>query len=164
MDEERYNFIRARLTIDPMRLTEDLIELPQHQQEASEGAADAQRLSDEAKDILDQTKAQTADSIRNDPDLKKQPSEAQITSEILLDDNVRDALATLRETEYELALWKSLADGMRAKSTAITTISRLIEAGYTSPTAIYQQRRAQINEKRQARVGGPNSRGPLGLD
>ena len=148
VDDVHYRSMKARLIIDTLRLTEELTELPQMQQEAAEFAAEAQRQRDEAKDLLEQIKAEAAANIRlMDVDARKPRSETQISSEILLDDTVREAVASLRNCEYDLSLWKSVADGLRSKSAAIKVISDLIAAGYTSPQSIYSDRRTRPRER-----------------
>lgn len=154
MDEQRYVELKSFLPVDQMRLTEELMELPQRQMDASEGAAEAALYRDQCKDLVDQAKADAAADIRNlDINERKPRSETQIASEIMLDEKVREALADLRNAEYDLATWKALSDSMRTKSSSIRAIADLIQAGYTTPNAVLTQRRGAINQQRQALKG-----------
>lgn len=147
-DQDNYNAIKAKLIIDPIHMTEELFELPQLQTDATEAVAECQRIRDEAKDALDIAQAEAAAELRYaDPDSKKQPSEALIKSELLLNEAVQTAMEVLRDAEYNLSLWKSLADGIRAKSYAISKIADLIQAGYTTPNTMYSDRRRNFPQR-----------------
>lgn len=152
LDQDSYNHIKTKLVIDPVRLTEELVELPQYQSDASEAVAECQRVRDEAKDYLEITIAGAAANIRYDENNAKKPSEAQIESELLLNEEVQTAMETLRDAEYNLNLWKALADGLRSKSFAISKIADLIQSGYTTPTSLYAERRTNIDRERKQLV------------
>jgi hypothetical protein len=141
MDQDIYDRLKFKLVIDTTRLTEELEELPQLQSDASDGYAEAQRDRDDAKDTLEIAKATAAELLRYDLAMPKQRSEATISSELLLDPNVQAAMEAFRIAEYNLSVWKSVADSMRSKKDAIRTISDLIASGYTTPTAIYSTRK-----------------------
>lgn len=153
-DQDKFDRLKGRLTIDPMRLTEELIELPSLQQEASEMTAEWQKARDEAKDALELMKATVGYDIRSDTAYQRKPPEDQIKSEVLLSEDVQTANAALNDAEYNLSLWKSLADGMRAKSFAIGKIGDLISSGYTTPNSIYAERRTVINRERKRLLEG----------
>lgn len=158
-DQDTYNRIKSALLIDPMRLTEELMTMPQLQSDASEGFAEAQRERDEAKDVLDIAKSTASAELRYPPEEPispglpaKQPkalSEERIKSEIVLDQNVQDAMDALRTAEYNLALWKGLADSVRAKNGAIRAMADLIQSGYATRTSIYEERKREIDRVRR---------------
>lgn len=145
-----YDSLQAHLRIDPLRLTEEVVELPQYQQEASEGAAAAQLTRDDAKDTLAHVTAEAADALRNRGTGDKQPSEATINSKVQLNRDVQQAQAELRAAEYDLALWQAMASAFRAKMTSIRIIADLIQAGYTTPTSLYSDRRTNLAKHRRA--------------
>jgi hypothetical protein len=149
LDEERYQEVKRHLNIDPARLTEELVEVAQWQSDAMEGVAEAQRGRDNAKDYLETVKAEAAAALRYPTDGRKQPSEALIASELLLSPEVHAAMDGLREAEHDLSLWKSVSDSIRTKSSALRVIADLIQSGYTTPNAIYSDRRTKINERRR---------------
>lgn len=151
-DGERYEHLRRQLAVDPLRLTEELVELPPLQQEAGEHAADATRDRDECKDAVEVAKAIAAADLRayDAEHNLKQRSETQIDKEIMLDSNVIEALTSLREAEHAMALWRSVSDGVRTKTTSIRTIADLVQAGYTTPSSLYDKRRDEIYRARTA--------------
>jgi len=147
VDQDVFDKLKGKLTIDPLRLTEELVELPALQQEASEMAAEWQKARDEAKDAVELAKSNVGFEIRSES--ARKPPEEQIKSEVLLSEEVQTAIAALNDAEYNLSLWKSLADGMRAKSFAIGKIGDLIASGYTTPNSLYAERRTQIHRERK---------------
>jgi hypothetical protein len=148
---EVYERLRVRLDVDKLRLTEELMELPQWQVDAGEATAEATRTRDEAKDLVDYTKAEAAANIREeDANAGGKPrSEKQIESEVLLDRDVREALSLLRQADYDVSLWRAVHDGFRTKSSSIRTIADLIQAGYTTPSAIFEERRETLRNGRR---------------
>lgn len=142
-----YDTLKNNLRIDELRLTEELIEQPQFQDDVSGWTANAQRRRDECKDRVDIAKAQAASDMRNVP-VGKVPAEVRIASEILLNPIVQETMGDLRDAEFDLALWKALADAARAKKDAIRTISDLIASGYTSPTTMIEQRKRELAKLR----------------
>ena len=109
------------------------MQLPSLQQEAAELAAEAQRIRDEVHDLAKQVEAEIKAQKRiATPGI----SEARLASEVLLVKEVIESHDAANQADYELALWKTVADGMRTKSTSIRTIADLIAAGYTSPDTV----------------------------
>jgi len=141
IDEKRFNRLKARLAVDTLQLTEELMQLPSLQQEAAELAAEAQRTRDEVHDIAKQVEAEIKAQKRlATPGI----SEARLTSEVLLVKEVTESQEAANQADYELAMWKTLADGMRTKSSSIRTIADLIAAGYTSPDTVRNERLHEV--------------------
>ena len=149
MSNGEYAKLKQSLLIDPMRLTEELVELPQVAQEAAEQAAEAQRERDTCKDALDMAEADADWRARDRLSGAGRLTEAVIKAEVVVDETVIAATTALRDAEYNLNLWKSLADGLRTKSYAIGKIADLIAAGYTTPNSIYAERRINVDRERK---------------
>lgn len=152
-NEEHYERLRQALRIDPMRIDEDLIELPPLLQEAGEFTAEAARARDRAEFNLKTTLAEVADAIRTDPDRPKQPSEAEIDKRLPMDKEVIDAQEKLVTAKYEFSMWMSVVEGLRSKGDSLKTTANLIVSGYVSSGAAYSDRRRELHEKRQNRKG-----------
>lgn len=148
IDEKRFNQLKTRLAVDTVRLTEELMQLPSLQQEAAELAAEAQRTRDEVHDIAKQVEAEIKAQKRlATPGI----SEARLASEVLLEKEVTEAHEAVSQAEYELAMWKTIADGMRTKSSSIRTIADLIAAGYTSPDTVRHERLHEVYGQKSRR-------------
>jgi hypothetical protein len=149
MTDETYERLRSKLTLDPLDLDQELIELPMLIMEAAELTANRVTDRDRAKNELDVAMAQAADHLRRTPvtDGKggtKVRSEAQIETEIPLYDNVQSAVTKLEDAKLELALWQALCDSLRAKRDSLKLFADLTISGYLSPNTALSERKTEI--------------------
>lgn len=147
LNAPEYNRLRARLTIDPTRLDDDLIQMPMDQMSAAECTSEAANMRDNAKDELERVVSDLARQLREADD---KISEKRIDSETPMFDVVIEAKTALRAAEFDYNLWRGLSDSLRTKSSSIDTISDLIKAGYMTPATIYKDRQEMIHQHREA--------------
>lgn len=143
-----YDQLKARLTIDRMRLDDELIEMPQCVDDAGEGLADAIRYRDNCKTDYGVVCAEVASDMRRRVGAK-QPSEAQIKSEIDGCGPIINARRNLDAAEHEVGKWKALVDGFRQKNYSLQGVSDLMRMGYASPTSTYETRKQEISTRRK---------------
>jgi hypothetical protein len=150
MLSDAYARLKARLSIDPMRLDDELIELPALLMEANEAAAEAVSMREVAKNELAMQQALIADRLRREPGDGKKKSETQISSEIALSPEYHDVLDRVEQAKHEAALWLGLVDGFKTKASALKSVADLIVSGYLAPNAAYNARRNELKQKRVA--------------
>jgi hypothetical protein len=150
MNNQRFEQLKAQLSIDPMRLDEELIRMPQFVQEVAELTAESLLVRNVAENDLKIAIAEASADIRGSAD--KKPAEAQIASEVLLENSVQEAMGKLEQAKYEYAMWQGLMDGAKTKSASLKNTSDLINSGYLTPDTIYANRRRELNEHRRAKI------------
>jgi len=155
-DNEQYNRLKARTTIDVMLLTEELIEIPQLQQEAAEAVTTATHIRDSVAVELKLAEADESARIRNiDAEAGIKPrSETQLKSEVPLNRDVRRLMMEVANAEADVGMWKSVHDALKTKSKSIDTIADLIRSGYTSPSSITADRKAHSYSATQPPLAG----------
>jgi hypothetical protein len=157
-NEEEYRRLRGKLTINPMQLDQEWIEMPQLVQDATEYAMSAVQMRDSAKSILAFREAEAANTLRNRMVVSgkggepKQRTESQINSEVPLDDAVQQAQADFIDCKYDADLWMGLVDSLREKSRALKTMSELMVTGFLTPAGMVTNARVAINEQRQSGI------------
>jgi len=140
----KYHELSSHLTIDMLRLDQDILELPQIIQDAAELAASIAGIGRDAEHYYEITRAETANKIRNaDGD---SPSEAYITRQLPLEQEVQDAKHIINEAARDTALVTELVRSLREKSRLLIKLSDLIIAGYITPSSVYSK------EQKEARV------------
>lgn len=152
-NEAHYRRLRGRLSINPMALDEELIDMPQLVQEAAEYTAEALQVRDNCKNRLDFITAQVGARLREVPVSEdggkpKARTEGAVAEQRLLDDGVQEAIAELEMCKYDLALWQGLHDGLKEKSSSLKRIAELTVAGYLTPGQVYQNRREELAQQR----------------
>lgn len=149
INEDDYLRLREVAIVDGTdpNIDDHLINLPMQQIEINEFAAVALSAKDTAKFDYEQAVADTAVKIRTQ-DTGKQPSEAQIKSELPLWDEVAAATHALIIAEYDYNLWKGLADAIRTKSSSLRAFAELMTAGYMTQDTIRNNRREEIHDQR----------------
>jgi hypothetical protein len=150
MNDQRFAQLKAQLMIDPMRLDEELIRMPQFVQEVAELTAEALLARNVAENDLKVIVAEVSAEIRGSAD--KKPAEKQIESEVLLENNVQKAMQTLETAKFEYAMWQGLMDGAKTKSASLKNTSDLINSGYLTTDTIYANRRRELHEHRRAKI------------
>lgn len=150
MNEQRFLQLKTQLSIDPMRLDEELIRMPSFVQEVAEITAEALLERNIAENDLKIVMAEVSAEIRESAE--KKPAEKQIESEILLNENVQKAMTKLEQAKFEYAMWQGLMDGAKTKSASLKNTSDLINSGYLTTDTIYANRRRELNEHRRAKI------------
>ena len=150
MNEQRFLQLKTQLSIDPMRLDEELIRMPSFVQEVAEITAEALLERNIAENDLKIVMAEVSAEIRESAE--KKPAEKQIESEILLNENVQKAMTKLEQAKFEYAMWQGLMDGAKTKSASLKNTSDLINSGYHTTDTIYANRRRELNEHRRAKI------------
>ena len=146
----KYTRLKAALAIDLLRFDQELMEIAQLIQEASEECAEACAVRDRAKHTRDIEIASAANTLRSTPDTKgKYPSETQVGSEIALVEEVQDAKTALIEAERVSEMWRGLVDALRNKKEILRTLSDQMLAGFLSPTSIVKDARQEMNAARR---------------
>jgi hypothetical protein len=157
-----YKRLKARLTVDALRLDQELAELPAMITDAGEALAYCVSARDIAKNELDVNTAIVADRLRQAPikqidtetnqSKTKWRSEAQITSELPQEPVIRKSQERLEDAKLDMDLWRALVDGLRAKSSALETIARLIISGYLAPSSVSAPRREELRRPPSERM------------
>lgn len=151
MNMEKFQALKEKLRPDPTNMDQELIEIPDFIQEISEHTAKALQRRDMANNDLKLATAEGMAHLRGIDVNGKKPSEAQITSEVVLDKIVRRAAIELEDAKYELSLWQGLMESARAKSEALQTLSKLWMAGYLTPNTVAQGSRETLDALRRQR-------------
>lgn len=149
MDQKRYEELRAYLKIDMGRIDEELMEHPQRLEEASAELAHAIKERESAEQQVKLVEAQAADEMRRKND---KISEAAIKTKVPLDEEYITAKENYTRLQYEAALWAGVVDAYRAKTSAMKHLSELMVSGYITQPAVREAQRAEMHEKRRARL------------
>lgn len=144
-ERERYRRLRLKSKLDLMRVDEELEEMSFLVQEASEYAAKANEVREQAKTALEIGKATIADSLRAEPQASgKPPSESMVESRIPLSNVYLIKQAELSQARLDASLWQSQVDALRTKSSSIRAAADLITSGYMTTNFIQDKRRMEI--------------------
>ena len=146
-NEQHYNRLKAKLRINMNQLDQELIELAPDTQSVAEYCAEAIQLRDAAKGDVDNAKAHAANVLRNGAD--KKPTEAQIATDVLLQDSVIEAQTSFDTLKYDAALWQALVGSFGEKGSALRRICEMIMAGYITATSVNEGNRAALNKARE---------------
>lgn len=152
-EASQFKMLRASLTIDIMRMDDELIQHPMLMQSVTELAADALREHDALKHELDLTVAEVGSRIRKaqTPENGKGPTIAELQEFVTRDKKVIEANTNLENAKQDLAYWRGLADSYRTKGSSLKHLSELIQAGYLAPNSV---RRSELSEQRQFKRKG----------
>ena len=167
-----FDRLRERITIDPLDLDTELIGLPVLVRDIGENLAAAIAERDHLKELLDRARGEAGRQLRggprehvagervrpvpNPPREWKQPSEAQIATELPLMPRVIEAQERLGEVDLMVMRWKELHNAARQKSASIQQYVELMKAGYLTPDAAHVQRRREIDAVRKEKYSGTN--------
>lgn len=150
-NQNAYDRLKARLFVDITRIDDELIENPGMIQEAYENTAYAMQLRDEAKRELEEEIAKAGDEMRRQTRNGKPPSEASIKAEVPLDKAVQERQAVYSARALDAALWNSVVEGFKTKTSSIKHTAELIVAGYLTPSAIRDKARDDLRQGRERR-------------
>jgi hypothetical protein len=146
-NKRAYQDLRKGLTIDSMRLDQELIEHPMRVMMVTEHASDALQLRDAAKHALDITTADAAQRLRNSSEEKL--SETRITSLLPLDELVQQATTEYELSKHELAYWQGMVEAYREKGSSMKRIAELTIAGFLAPNAAYSKQKEELAIRRR---------------
>lgn len=153
--EDAYTRLRQSLSIDLLRIDEELIEMPQLVQDIAEYTAEATFARDKAKIEWEIAQAQAAkDARQRCIDAGTKFTVDQISNEVMLDPDVREAQADYEQSKLDADMWGALIAGARTKSSSLKHASELIASGYLTPNAIKAERRQQMHTRRTLRATG----------
>jgi len=155
LNEASYRRLRGKLSIDQLRIDDELMELPVYIMEASENVSEALQIRDNCKNRLDVLLATAARRLRavpvsDDGKAPKARSEAAIADEKYLDDDVQGGVSELEIAKYDLSLWNGLLDGLKEKSSSVRRVAELMMGGFLTNAQVYQERRAEMAAARAA--------------
>lgn len=150
-ESEKYVWLKKRLSIDQVAIDEEVCEIPVLVQESAEFTALAIEIREAAKEDLDRSTAQIAETLRNSPEPGgRRRSETAIASSIPLSPVLAEKQKLLSEARLDSALWSSLTEALRRKDSALKTIAELIMSGMLTTSSIYQKRRKELRGEPQA--------------
>lgn len=144
---DTYHALRAQLPIDIGDLDNDLMKMPQLVQDAAELAIAAADEENACQLALDVIKAQVGQQLREQ---QEKITEAAIERSLPLFEEVQDARVAVNHAKTYAKLCDDLVRSLRTKSSLLQKASDLIIAGYITPAAAYERRRAAINDARRS--------------
>jgi hypothetical protein len=142
---EKYLWFRSKRRLELLDIDEELIEIPVLVQDAGECVAIANELRDSAKEEFDRTKANIAQQLRIVPgDNGKARSESTIDSQLPLYDLYKTSQNKLSQARLDAALWSSMQEAMRTKSSQIRVAADLLSNGFLTTDYVRTKRRREI--------------------
>ena len=142
---EKYVWLRGKLYLDLLMIDEELIQIPSLIQEAGEMTSTAIEIREAAKDDLDKTTAQVADTLRCTPNPKgKDRSESTIQSELPLSPLIEEKKKAYGNARHDAALWSTLTESLRRKDSAIRVVADLLNSGFLTTSSIMSIRQKEI--------------------
>lgn len=131
-----YDDLKRRLTIDLLRIDDELTQMPFLIQEGAEAAAAISNDLNAADFELDVLKAQVAADLRTAESYgSRPPSETRIAGMIDIDPRIQEAKKKVDEIKYQYRMVNDLVSALREKSRLLGKVSDLIIAGYLSPNS-----------------------------
>ena len=153
---QRYQFLRTQLVTDLLNIDEEVSRIAVNVGDAGECAAVATEVFESAKVALEEVESRVAYELRETPFNGKQRSEAQVKTEVPIDERTKKAQLDLSEARLDAGLWKSLVDALRKKADALDNVGYLVHAGYLTHDFIRARGRESLREGRppeRVRVG-----------
>lgn len=147
-----YYELRQRATrMDPLRLGEEIIELPDLIMTVGEHLATVQAARDIAVNDLKVAQATAASMLRRDVKPGEKPkSESQVTADVPKHPLVKKAMEEVERTKLDAALWTALMEAAQSKQSALKRLTELIVAGYLSSASFATARRVEVRKHRGA--------------
>lgn len=143
--QQRYDNLSRRLRIDMADVDNELVDMPMLVQEAAELATDANDVENLAHLDYDVARAEYGQRLRLEND---RISEARIESSMPLDPIVVQARVGYERAKIDSALCAALVSALRTKSSLLQKAADMMLAGWITPNAAYERRRAEINQAR----------------
>lgn len=148
MANNKYDELRAKLVIDLTRVDQELVSQPLLLQESAELAAQMASEEHAARHAADIISAEAAQRLRDDGTSNggKAPSEARISSEILLMEDVRAARDAYDAARLESARCNALYASMRERVRLLGKACDMTVAGFIVPNS-YSPRRSTLMKR-----------------
>lgn len=144
-EAQRYNWFKAKTTIDLMDIDEEVSMMPTLLQDAGETVCLAIETRDSAKELLSQVRSEVASELRaTKTESGKPKSETQIESEIETSQKFKDQQELLATARLDAGLWINLMEALRTKAAQLRTSADLIQSGYITRDYIQNKRRQDI--------------------
>jgi hypothetical protein len=157
---KKYYALRAYLGINLIDLDKMYTETPRILQDAVELAAEADFDEMVARHTYDVIKAEASDRIRSVLVAGKEPSEARIDKLIPLEQDVQNARVVLNKAQRDAQVCTGLYRSLDMQSRLLGKASDMINSGFISPSAAYDERRREL---RKARLEA-EARNPLEME
>lgn len=146
-ESDSYARLRQSLTVDTLRLGEEVVEFPMLLMEVGEHCAVAVARQDIAANDLKTAMAEAADQLRSAVgENGKAPSEARVTAGLAKHKKVVAATRELEGAKLDRALWAALVDAVKAKQSAVKQTTDMTLAGYMSTGSAYDSRKKELND------------------
>lgn len=148
--KEKYVFLKGRTRIDLDNIDDAVSEMGELIRECGESVALAIEIREALKLEADQMRAMAAETLRRTVGANgKQLSESAIESKIPLDEVYNQKLVEYGEARKDAALWTSLMEALRTKSSNLRVAADLIYAGYITSDYIRNKYRQQIRDSKK---------------
>ena len=142
---EEYVWIKQKLRIDLLEISDEIIELPGLIQKAGEYTSAAIEIREAAENELKYTIAERSEFLRTNATPKgTKRSETQIQSEVGLFPEVKAKQEALGEARLNASLWQIITESLRRKDSGIRVAADLINSGYLAKDSIVAKRRSEI--------------------
>jgi hypothetical protein len=141
-----YNALCARLGLDLEDLDNELMKMPPLVQEAAELAAIAMNDENACHLALDIIKAEVGLQLRQE---QEKITEAAIERLLPLSVEVQEARSNYNHAKTYAGLCGDLVRSLRTKSSLLQKACEMTVAGFITPSAAYERRRAAMNAARQ---------------
>ena len=151
-----YSRLRDRITIDPARLDQEVMDHPTLIMEVCEMVADAAELRDRAINDLDYLKAQTRREIRSNSE--KRISNDDVEAAMVLDKDIGKAIENIEQAKRVIGMWNGLLEAFRAKGSSMKRLGELMHAGYTASSSVLKTPREHLHDARQESDDTPRRR------
>ncbi|MHC1623171.1 MAG: hypothetical protein ACXQTR_01105 [Candidatus Methanospirareceae archaeon] len=151
------------IEIDENRLDDEWIIQPRLYFDCANRLAEARRDWDSAKSNLDVVKADTSQAVRADPasfGLSKM-TEASISEVVAVSPKVREAVAKVLDSKYQVDVYQALVTAMDHKRKALEKLVDLFLASYYSKPRASREAEGEVEklEKRTVRRKGRRGKG-----
>ena len=138
--EQDYERLKARLSIDLLRVSQEVSESPAVLQECVELAIAVECEELAARLALDVITAEAAARLREPEEGRKARSETQIASELAMLEDVQAARAAYDQSKLDSKRFNSLVASMRDKVRLVGKAADMTVAGFVAPSSYTGQR------------------------
>ena len=138
---EKYDALKLRLTIDLLRIDQEIAQMPQLVQEAGELAAASNDEENASRLALDVIRTEAAARLREVESGSKPRSETMIDSMLNGEEDVQAARVAYDAARLQSSRWNNLLSAMREKSRLLGKAADLTVAGYITPSSYAPGRR-----------------------
>lgn len=130
-----YEELKNHLSIDLLRIDQDLVKMPFLLQESAELAAELSDATNIASHAYDVTRSEVANELRQVEPGERAPSEARVESMLEADNRVQKARREKDNAKYKEKLATDLYYSLKEKSRLLIKTADMVIAGYISPNS-----------------------------